>query len=477
MSAQKRNLQPERHIVSVLFSDVAGYSKLTEPQLRVFLEHVLPTISNMLAKDRDNIIELNTWGDAIVVVSADPYFIARFAFELRDYYRDTPWEEFHLPDNLGCRISLNTGVVFIGSDPIRQKQGILGAHMNLTARIEQITPVGEIFTTENFKHLIDRPDKHRIAFDDVGHRSLPKDYGACHLFRVRRPREIQWRDTPPDGDMAPTPTFHSERQVLSELGVLKTLISKWRDEVGEALQGQRGTIPQSDPERRKVEQSIEESILKPRIRRLIKMEPIRAETEAKRLLNTKPQDVASKETYIAVLLKDANTDGEKLKEAWDLLTNSELDNVALYLNFGYRFWELGDLERAIEALKSALIIAEHKESQKEEMLKIKANLAYYLADTGRDENEKLAREYAKTAYNADPNRPSRMDTLGYILIVFGRIKKEVQKGMELCFKAYELDPSAAKFFEKHISLAIKRIAEMERATVAKAGQKKPLPHN
>ena len=69
-----------------------------------------------------------------------------------------------------------------------------------------------------------------------------------------------------------------------------------------------------------------------------------------------------------------------------------------------------------------------------------------------------------------------MDTLGYTLIVFGRIKKEVQKGMELCFKAYELDPSATKFFKKHINLAIKRIAEMERA-VAKAGQKSPFPIN
>ena len=335
MSTQKRNPQPERRIVSVLFSDVAGYSKLTEPQLRVFLEHILPTISNMLAKDRGNIIEINTWGDAIVVVSADPYFIARFAFELRDYYRDTPWEQFHLPDSLGCRISLNTGVVFIGTDPLRQTQGILGAHMNLTARIEQITPVGEIFSTDNFKHLIDRPDKHRIAFDDVGSRSLPKDFGTCHLFRVRRPRETQWPDTPPDGDIGLTQTFQSERQVLSELGALKTLLNKWTNEVIEAWQGQLGTIPQSDPERRKVEKSIEESILKPRIRRLIKMEPIRAETEAKRLLNTKPQDIASKETYIAVLLKDAEVDGEKIKEAWDVLKNSELDNVALYLNIGY----------------------------------------------------------------------------------------------------------------------------------------------
>jgi class 3 adenylate cyclase len=112
-------------IVAVLFSDVAGYSGLNEAQLKQFSQVVLPDIAKLL-HGKGAILELNTSGDAIILVSEDPHFIAHFALDLRDLYRNTPWVDYHLPDDLNCRIGLHSRVVFMGRDPLRGKRGIIG---------------------------------------------------------------------------------------------------------------------------------------------------------------------------------------------------------------------------------------------------------------------------------------------------------------------------------------------------------------
>lgn len=179
----------ERVTASLLFLDVAGYSKLTDPQLRDYISMVLPDLSALLEKSRTEFIELNTWGDGIVIASMDPYRLAHIGLDLRDFFRNRTWADQHLPADLTARISLHSGVVYIGNDPIRKTRGIVGTQINLTARIEPITTPGQVWVTEQFLNLIDVSTDGTLAFDELGERPLAKMFGSAKLFRLRRKHE------------------------------------------------------------------------------------------------------------------------------------------------------------------------------------------------------------------------------------------------------------------------------------------------
>jgi len=118
---------------SILFFDVAEYSKLTEPQLRVYFDSIAPELAALFTKCKDKLIELNTWGDGIVAACGDPYILSRLALDIRDFFRNKNWQDYHLPNDLSCRIALNAGVVYVGKDPFRDKDGIVGSQVNLSA--------------------------------------------------------------------------------------------------------------------------------------------------------------------------------------------------------------------------------------------------------------------------------------------------------------------------------------------------------
>lgn len=183
-----------------MFSDVAGYSNLTEPRLKVFLETVLPEVGALIDVFRKDLVEVNTWGDAVVCASQDPYVVARLALDLRDFYRNKNWADMHLPDSLTCRIALHAGVVYTGDDPIRKLPGIIGTQVNLAARIEPVTVPGQVWVSEQFHNLIDPRSDSTLAFDDLQERPLAKKFGSARLFRLRRHHE---RADDPGKDIQP----------------------------------------------------------------------------------------------------------------------------------------------------------------------------------------------------------------------------------------------------------------------------------
>jgi len=80
-------------IVGLLFADVVGYSKLNETQLITFMTKVLPALTEQVVDlHRAHFVELNTWGDGLVVAAPDPYRLADFALRLRDFYRNRHWQ-------------------------------------------------------------------------------------------------------------------------------------------------------------------------------------------------------------------------------------------------------------------------------------------------------------------------------------------------------------------------------------------------
>jgi len=177
-------------IAALLFADVEGYSKLNEEQLKTYMTTVLPELSRSVVDPfRGEFQELNTWGDAIVACSFNPYPLIKFALNLRDFFTSRHWHGDQLP-KLRVRIALHAGVVFFGEDPIRKTRGMTGTQVNLAARIEPIAKPGEAWVTEPFFKLIDPRNGLPVAFDELGRRPLAKAFSTEILYRLRRDSEL-----------------------------------------------------------------------------------------------------------------------------------------------------------------------------------------------------------------------------------------------------------------------------------------------
>jgi sugar/nucleoside kinase (ribokinase family)/class 3 adenylate cyclase len=186
----RKLVRPTLRLAGIMFLDVKSFSTLTQTQLERFLDSVLPELAEVIDPYRSSLLELNTWGDAIVAVSADPVQIARLALDIRDYFRKTNFEAKGLPSVMQTRISLHAGTVKHGYDPIRRCDGVVGSNLNLAARIEPIITPGEVWSTHEFGEMLEpHAPAERLAFDTLGVRELARSYASRLLLRLRRSEE------------------------------------------------------------------------------------------------------------------------------------------------------------------------------------------------------------------------------------------------------------------------------------------------
>lgn len=179
----------QRDTKSILFSDVKGYSQLKSAEIKIFFDKFIPDLTKrVIDKYRATFIDINTWGDGLIVVGEDPYKLARAALDLRDYYKQYDWAD-NLLTPLTVRIALHHGAIYKGHDPIRQRDGVIGTEVTLGARLEPVVDPGEIWCTQNFKGLINPDDDPHLEFDDIGEQKLAKDYGLVKAYRLRRKTE------------------------------------------------------------------------------------------------------------------------------------------------------------------------------------------------------------------------------------------------------------------------------------------------
>ncbi len=173
-------------LVAILFADAVGFSKLTEEQIPRFVHHFLGSIGELLASVADAPITKNTWGDAIYLVFPGVEAAGRFALDLRDLLHRTSWKEKGLPENMSLRIALHAGPVYSCLDPVLQQLNFIGSHVNRAARIEPITPPGQVYASQLFAALAAAADVGDLVFDYVGQVPLAKHFGTFPLYHVGR---------------------------------------------------------------------------------------------------------------------------------------------------------------------------------------------------------------------------------------------------------------------------------------------------
>ena len=173
-------------IRAMLFADVVASSKIMEEQVPNFVEHFMGAINKLVAESPYKPLMKNTWGDALYGVFASVQDAGNFALQLRDLVCGTDWQAQGLPKELNLRISLHAGPVYCYKEPVFKELEYVGSHIVRAARIEPITPPGQVYASQQFAALASTQRVQGFTCEYVGRIPLPKHAGIIPLYLVRR---------------------------------------------------------------------------------------------------------------------------------------------------------------------------------------------------------------------------------------------------------------------------------------------------
>jgi class 3 adenylate cyclase len=182
-------LTPAIH--GLLFADAVGFSKLGENEVALFVRHFLGVIGELVQNSPYAPVLKNTWGDGLYFVFASVRDAGNFALDVRDHIAAIDWKKKGLPD-LSLRIGLHAGPVYPCVDPVTQRPNYIGVHVSRAARIEPVTPPGQIYASQAFAALAAASRIEEFRCDYVGQTALAKYYGTFPTYIVlRRPPAIE----------------------------------------------------------------------------------------------------------------------------------------------------------------------------------------------------------------------------------------------------------------------------------------------
>ena len=170
----------------MLFSDMVGYSAMSEPNIRAFPKYFLGLVRNLLDEKPDEVEFSNTWGDGLFLGFERWESAASFALDLRERVLNTDWAAHGLPTRTSIRMGMHGGPVFREWDPVLNRENYFGSHVVRAARIEPITAPGAIWLTEEYACLLAATQCKDMACEYLGHVPLAKHYGTSALYALER---------------------------------------------------------------------------------------------------------------------------------------------------------------------------------------------------------------------------------------------------------------------------------------------------
>jgi class 3 adenylate cyclase len=176
----------EPAIVAILFADVRGFSRLAEEELPLFVEHFLGTVARRVEALSHPPLLTNTWGDGLYFVFRGVEEAGTFAMELSRAVEGTHWPDLGLPGGLSLRIALHAGPAYACQDPVTRRPNYLGSNVNMAARIEPVTPPGQVYASGAFAALARSGGVDGFRCGYVGRVPLAKGFGTIPVFVVHR---------------------------------------------------------------------------------------------------------------------------------------------------------------------------------------------------------------------------------------------------------------------------------------------------
>jgi class 3 adenylate cyclase len=176
----------EPEIVSLLFADAKGFSGLKEDQIPAFVDHFLGMVGEVLGRSANPPRLKNTWGDGLYFVFGSVRDAGLFALDLQGAIATMDWSRVGLPSHLSLRTGLHAGPAYSCQDPVTERLNYFGAHVSRAARIEPITPVGQVYASAAFAALARAEGVREFRCEYVGRTPLAKSYGTLAMYVVRR---------------------------------------------------------------------------------------------------------------------------------------------------------------------------------------------------------------------------------------------------------------------------------------------------
>lgn len=173
-------------IKTMLFADAVGYSRLTDEQIPLFFAHYLGAVAALNEQTAYRAEHIETAGDGLYMVFGDPASAGHYALELSELVAGTDWPGLGLPADMSTRIGLHCGPVFVGRDPVTGRPLYTGSHTNRTARIEPITPPGQVYASSAYAAVAAATGVEGLRFSYIGRTQLAKQYGKLALYHVTR---------------------------------------------------------------------------------------------------------------------------------------------------------------------------------------------------------------------------------------------------------------------------------------------------
>ncbi|HEY2151469.1 MAG TPA: TRAFs-binding domain-containing protein [Vicinamibacterales bacterium] len=174
----------EPQIVGLLFADVRGFSALSDDEIPLFVERVLGAIADELSQVPRPPLIANTWGDGLYLVFDGIRETGEFALRLCERMRSADWRTMGFDHDLALRIGLHAGPAYAFQDPVTGRPNFIGAHVSRAARIEPITPPGEVYASQAFAALARSEGVQSFSCAYVGQTPMAKHYGTFPTYVI-----------------------------------------------------------------------------------------------------------------------------------------------------------------------------------------------------------------------------------------------------------------------------------------------------
>jgi hypothetical protein len=173
---------------AMLFADAVGFSQLTEDQVPSFVDGFLGMVAVLIDRTSHRPEHVETSGDGLYMVFETARDAARFALDLSTLIERCDREALGLPAGFTLRIALHCGPVYCGRNPITRAPIYTGPHTSRAARIEPITPPGQVYASAAFAAVAAAVGVDDLAMRYVGRIPLAKNYGTLPIYHVRPQR-------------------------------------------------------------------------------------------------------------------------------------------------------------------------------------------------------------------------------------------------------------------------------------------------
>lgn len=176
--------EPGLAVRAMLFADLVGSSRFAAEDIPRLLGHFLGEARRLIDSFGLRPRLRNTWGDGLFLVFDRVEDAARLASALA---RDIAWPQQDAEATPAIRVSLHAGPVMELHDAILDRSNVFGHHVIRAARVEPVTPPGEVFATEEAAALLRATGESRFDCVYMGRISMPKGFGETPIYRIDAP--------------------------------------------------------------------------------------------------------------------------------------------------------------------------------------------------------------------------------------------------------------------------------------------------